>query len=60
LNGSKTATNVSQVFIALAKSIFSDSSTSGEIQKICLPFSSSDFTKFSTSNLSDSFLTTFV
>jgi hypothetical protein len=48
------------VFIALAKSIFSDSSTSGEIQKTCLHFSISALTNNSICCLSLSFFATLV
>jgi hypothetical protein len=48
------------VFIAFAKSIFSLSSTSGEIQKTCLHFSISLLTKSSICCLSSSVFATFV
>jgi len=60
LNGKNISCNDSKVFIAFAKSIFSDSSTKGLIQKACLHFSSSLLIKFSTCFLSFSFFITFV
>jgi hypothetical protein len=60
LKGANIACRFSYVFIAFAKSIFSLSSTKGEIQKTCLHFSISLLTKSSICCLSSSVLATLV